>query len=83
MGYASFGYGRAFMVRADYDSDLIEYITEIAKKEQIETENFIAIGALKSAKLAFYDQQKYVYSEIFLASPREIASCLGERFHEK
>ena len=65
MGYASFGYGRAFMVHVDYDSDLIEYITEIAKKEEIETANFVAIGALKSAKLAFYDQQKHVWLRDF------------------
>jgi predicted DNA-binding protein with PD1-like motif len=41
------------------------------------TATFTTIGALECAKLGFYDQEKYEYSEILLLAPQEIASCVG------
>jgi hypothetical protein len=35
------------------------------------------IGAVKSAKLGFYDQEKHEYNEIIVDSPHEIATCIG------
>lgn len=69
--------GRSFLLRAEHDSDIIEYLTEYAKKNEITTASFTAIGALKSAKLGFYDQEKHEYSEMSLSAPQEIASCIG------
>jgi predicted DNA-binding protein with PD1-like motif len=69
--------GRKFFVRADHNSDLIEFLTELAKVQNIMTAAFTAIGALKCAKLGFYDQKKHEYVETRLISPQEIASCLG------
>ncbi len=69
--------GRAFLLRAKYDSDILEFITELAKKQTIATAAFTAIGALKNAKLGFYDQAKHEYIEHQLSSPQEIACCIG------
>ena len=69
--------GRKFFVRADHNSDLIKFLTELAKVQNIITAAFTAIGALKCAKLGFYDQKKHEYVETRLISPQEIASCLG------
>ena len=65
------------MLRVEHDSDLIGFVTEFAKKNSIALGSFTAIGALKSAKLGFYEQQKHEYLETELRVPLEIASCLG------
>lgn len=69
--------GRAFLLRAPYDSDLIEFITTQAKKHQIALANFTAVGAVKSAKLGFYDQTNHEYLANLLGYSQEIASCIG------
>jgi predicted DNA-binding protein with PD1-like motif len=68
---------RNFLVRAEHDSDLIQSITELAEKEKIEIATFTTIGALKQAKLGFYNQERHEYQEIKIDSPHEIASCVG------
>ena len=77
MGYAKFEPGRNFLVRAEHNSDLIQFVTRLAEKKEIRVATFTAIGALKRAKLEFYDQEKHEYQEITLDSPHEIASCMG------
>ena len=77
MGSRELGVGRNFLVRAEHDSDLIKSVAELAKKNGIVTATFTAIGALKNAKLGFYDQKKHEYSETLLSTPQEIASCIG------
>ena len=69
--------GRNFIVRAKHGSDIIDYVTNVAKQQGIMTASFTAIGALKCAKLGFYDQEKHKYSETVLSSQQEIASCVG------
>jgi predicted DNA-binding protein with PD1-like motif len=77
MGYRKFDVGRNFLMRVEYDSDLIKFITEFAKKNDIMAATISAVGALKNAKLGFYDQEKHQYLETLLLAPQEIASCLG------
>ena len=69
--------GRKFFLRPDHNSDIIVFLTELAKVQNIKTAAFTAIGALKFAKLGFYDQKKHEYVETRLISPQEIACCLG------
>ncbi len=64
-------------MRAEHDSDLVQFVTELAETKRITVATFTAIGALKRAKLGFYDQEKHEYREITLDSPHEIASCVG------
>ena len=77
MGSVKLDFGRVLFVRAEHDSDIVRFIFDVAKKHGITTATFTAIGALKWAKLGFYDQQKHEYSEILFYTPQEIASCVG------
>ena len=69
--------GRNFIVRAKLDSDIIAFLNNAAKKHGITTATFTVIGALKWAKLGFYDQDKHEYLENLLSTPQEIATCIG------
>jgi len=77
MGFAEFELGNFLLIRAEHDLDLIQFITEIVEKKGITVAAFTAIGALKRAKLEFYDQKKHEYRAIKVVSPQEIASCIG------
>jgi predicted DNA-binding protein with PD1-like motif len=77
MGFKELGVGRSLIARAEYDSDIIKFVTKLVKKNEIMTATFTAIGALKDAKLGFYDQEKHEYLETLLSAPQEIASCVG------
>jgi predicted DNA-binding protein with PD1-like motif len=65
------------MVRLKHDADLVQSITELARSKGIEAGSFTAIGALKRARLGYYDQKNHEYREIKIDSPHEIASCTG------
>lgn len=65
------------MVRVKHNSNFIQFITDLAVEKKIKVATFTAVGALKWAKLGFYDQLKHEYQEIKLDSPFEIACCLG------
>jgi len=77
MTFGKFALGRNFVARATYDSDLIEFLTAFAKSSEIAAASFTAIGALKYAKLGFYDQEKHEYMETPFSDPQEIACCIG------
>jgi len=77
MSFRKLDVGRIFLVRAVHDSEIINFVTELAKKNAIMTAIFTAIGSLKCAKLGFYDQEKHEYLETLLLAPQEIASCIG------
>jgi len=77
MSYVKLDFGRNLVVRAKHNSDLVEFLTELAKENKIMTATFTAIGALKYAKLGFYDQETHEYVETLISSPHEIASCVG------
>jgi predicted DNA-binding protein with PD1-like motif len=74
---AEFKPSRDFLVRVEHNSDLIQFITELAEKENIVVATITAVGALKKAKLGFYNQEKHEYQEIKIDSPHEIACCVG------
>jgi len=69
--------GRNFIVRVKHDSEIINFVTNVAKEHGIMIASFTAIGALRCAKLGFYNQEKHEYFETLLSSPQEIASCVG------
>jgi hypothetical protein len=77
MGFVKFNSNSYMLARVEHNSDLIQFITELAVKKGIATASFTAIGAVKQAKLGFYDQQKHEYREIMVNSSHEIASCIG------
>jgi predicted DNA-binding protein with PD1-like motif len=77
LGVKTFDVGRNFLVRVEHDSDFLDFLTGMAQEQGIEAATFTAVGALKQAKLGFYDQKKHVYVEFVLGGPQEIASCIG------
>lgn len=77
MDNAEFQIGRTFAFRAEHDSEFIQLIIEFAKKKKIKKAFFTAIGAVKHAKLGYYNQQKHEYITFSVESPREIVSCIG------
>jgi len=76
-GLFEYDASKELIVRLNYDADLIQSITELAKNKGIEAGSFTAIGALKRAKLGYYDQKNHEYREMKIDSPHEMASCVG------
>ncbi|UCF58447.1 MAG: DNA-binding protein [Candidatus Bathyarchaeota archaeon] len=77
MDSAEFNLERNLLVSAERDSDIVQFLTKLAEKKGINAAAFTAIGALKRAKLGFYDEGKHEYREIAVDSPQELASCTG------
>jgi predicted DNA-binding protein with PD1-like motif len=75
--YTKFKIKRNFLVRVKHDSDFLQFLEELARKEKIITASFTAIGALKWATIGFYDQEKHEYQKIKIDSPSEIVCCIG------
>ena len=69
--------GKELIVRIKPDAELVRSIAELAKEKGIAAGSFVAIGALKHAKLAYFDQKDCQYREIAVDSPHEMASCVG------
>lgn len=65
------------MGRLPTDSDLIDAVSEICAKENIELGRFEAIGAVRKARIGYYDQhqQKYFFHE--MDRPLEITKLTG------
>ena len=69
---------RTFFVQPDRDSELVSTLAELARENNIALGAFTAIGALKSTKLAFYDQETHEYIDLAdLDEPQELISCMG------
>jgi len=77
MGLFEYGANKELIVRLKHDADVVQFITELAKNKGIEAGSFTAIGALKRAKLGYYDQKNHEYREMKIDSPHEMASCIG------
>jgi hypothetical protein len=59
---------KELLLRLRYDADMVTSITELARSQGIAAASFTAIGALKSARLAHYDQRSHEYREIRIDS---------------
>jgi len=71
-------YGRAFIGRFESGKDLLEELNAFCKKENIRLGVFNLIGAVRNAKLGYYDQEKKQYTGcVELNKKLEIASCTG------
>lgn len=76
-GLFEYDASKELVVRLKHDADVVQSITELAKNKGIEAGIITAIGALKRAKLGYYDQRNQEYREIRIDSPHEMASCMG------
>ena len=65
------------IVSLEHDADVIRSITELARSRGVEAGSFTAIGALKCARLGYFDQKRREYREMEVDMPHEMASCVG------
>lgn len=77
MGAREYGRGRRVVARLAHDGDLLEEIGAVAEAHGIQAAELRAIGALKSARLAFYDQASHRYGEFAVDEPVELIGLLG------
>ena len=68
---------RSFLVRLPHGADLLEVLNEICREKKIESGAINVIGAVKSAVVGYYHQERREYQAIALTRPLEIASCTG------
>jgi predicted DNA-binding protein with PD1-like motif len=77
LGLFEYSASKELIIRLEHGADLVQSITELAKDKSIEAGSFTAIGALKRARLGYYDQKNHEYREIEIDTPHEMASCIG------
>jgi predicted DNA-binding protein with PD1-like motif len=77
MGLIEYRASKELIVRLKHDAELVQSITELARSKGVEAGSFTAIGALKSARLGYYDQESHEYREMKIDVPHEMASCTG------
>lgn len=69
--------GRAFLDRLPHNGDLLGCIKEAFRKSGATMGFFLAIGAVKNARMAFYGQDDHAYHEFSIDEPAEILHCTG------
>jgi len=69
--------GKELIIRLEHDTDLVQSITEFARSNGVAAGSFMAVGALKRARLGYYDQESHEYRQMKVDTPHEMASCMG------
>jgi len=72
-----FNAGKVFLDRLPYDGDLLISIREACKRADVKMGFFVAIGAVRCARMAFYGQEDHRYHELSVDEPAEILNCTG------
>lgn len=73
----SYERGRSFLGRLPHEGDLLKSIERFCQENGITLGVFTALGAVKSARLAYYDQVSREYKGFAVDQPMEIVSCTG------
>ncbi len=68
---------RTYIGRLPQGADLLESITKICKEENIKIGKITAIGAVKKAVIAFYNQVEKKYDNLELDQEMEMINCIG------
>ena len=69
--------GRVLVCRMDFESDLLSSLEKFAGELKIDAAFFMALGAVKKAAFAYYEQAAKRYVEEVVDEPMELLSCLG------
>jgi uncharacterized protein len=77
MGAREFARGRRVVARLPHGGDLLEEIAAVADAHGMQAAELRAIGALQTARLAFYDQTSHEYGEFAVDAPVELVGLLG------
>ena len=67
-----------FMGRLTHRGDLLEEISNMCLKENIQLGWIEALGAVKRARLAFYNQETHEYEFFVIDQPLEITKLVGD-----
>lgn len=65
------------MGRLNFGGDLLEEITDICQKNNIQLGRVEAIGAVQKVRLAFYNQKTFEYQFFTIDKPLEITKLIG------
>jgi hypothetical protein len=77
MGAREYARGRRVVARLRHGGDLLEEIAATADAHGMRAAELRAIGALQTARLAFYDQTSHEYGEFAVDAPVELVGLLG------
>ena len=77
MGAREYARGRRVVARLRHGGDLLEEIAATAEAHGMQAAELRAIGALQTARLAFYDQTSHEYGEFAVDAPVELVALLG------
>ena len=77
MTTAEYKLGRVILARLPHNGVLPDVVERIAAEQRIKMGFFTVIGALKRARLAYYDQRLKEYKVLEIPGPHEIVSCFG------
>jgi predicted DNA-binding protein with PD1-like motif len=69
--------GRKIIGKLEVGDDLLTTLNELCKKEGITMGRVEAIGAVKCARIGFYDQRRRSYQFFNVEGEREILSLMG------
>ncbi|WP_048148008.1 PPC domain-containing DNA-binding protein [Palaeococcus ferrophilus] len=72
-----FSKGRAFLFRVPEGEELLRYINEFAKKNNVLMGTVSAIGSLRNPKIGYFDEAAGGYNVIELSGTYELVSLSG------
>ncbi|MBF0627059.1 MAG: DNA-binding protein [Magnetococcales bacterium] len=69
--------GNIWIDRLPHDSDLLEVLNALCRARDIRLGRIEGLGAVRKARLGFYDQARQVYEFLELDQPLEITNLVG------
>lgn len=75
--FSEFKHGRILIGRLPHGKDILQSIEAVCKEYSIKMAVFSLIGAVSSATIGAYDQNRKVYDTFKAESPLEIVTCMG------
>lgn len=73
----NFAIKNSFLCRLPHSGDLLDELNKICLEKGIAAGSISVIGAVKSARVGFYNQSEKKYEAIVFDKSLEIASCTG------
>ena len=68
---------KTHIVKLEKDTDLLDSLTNYAKENNIQAAEINFIGAVQSAKVLYFNQEKKKYDEHIMDQPYEVLSGIG------
>ena len=68
---------KTHIVKLEKDSDLLDSLTTYAEENNIQAAEINFIGAVQSAKVLYFNQEKKKYDEHIMNQPYEVLSGIG------